>query len=723
MDLSRGFEGFDPKGKWDFKQWTNGFGTRAKYPGERIDPQEATQRYQAEYGKARDYVRGLGLPDLTPGREGALTDLTYNAGNSWANAGLGQAAKSGDWGGAKNLFLQYNRAGGQVNQALVQRRTAAAPWFDDASSTPTSSMALGGPASPQSPAPNSPAPPSGSQSMPMPDYAEQAAYQGLTPQQVATRRSMAQSLIKQGTSTEPINGGWLAAIARGLTGGIGGYEASQADQGEAEGLAASRRDLNAKLTAALTGQTSPEQLPTALMSTNNPWSTAPEAGAKMAEPILQAQTQYKMRAAVADQYGLQQGTQAWKRFVLTGAVPSPKDSYMPYSAGGGVANLETGQTIGQGAPFPEVEGGQASPAQQPQQGAPQQPQMPPQGMPPQPPAGPPQGQPIGAPQGALSPQGPSQQQPAFKPGQVIGGVPVGTRYADPTGNHIVEWNGQQWAEPGSAPTGSPPVAQSHAGLPAAGDATGINVAGAPGESQFGPMFSDESKRMANIFAKNPRAAAAIEKTPEYLKRAQYAKDSGAAIQDVEETRRGAQPLLNGIDALEKRFAQVGPKVAQLAIGPNYTPTDQEHTSWLHNTINDVTNLGSGIANGNRAMALGQDSASPSYQAARAQRYGSGNPTNPNDYDKALAANTEMQHFKKGIATMFKAMPGSGKNGATDKAQATLEEMVDAAIHAPDPETFYRITHAAKNFIRNMAQYPSLPEPQNYLPQQWQGAPR
>ncbi len=47
-------------------------------------------------------------------------------------------------------------------------------------------------------------------------------------------------------------------------------------------------------------------------------------------------------------------------------------------------------------------------------------------------------------------------------------------------------------------------------------------------------------------------------------------------------------------------------------------------------------------------------------------------------------------------------------------------MVDRAIHARDPETFYRITRDAKNFILSLGNYPQIPEPQSYIPQSWQG---
>jgi lysozyme len=126
----RGFEGYDPRAKWDYKQWTNGYGTKAQFPGETIDRDEAQKRFDAELESARGYVKNLGV-QLTPGQEAALTDLTYNAGPGWTNAGLGQAVKAGDWDAAKQRFVQYNQAGGAPHPALIKRRHQAVSWFDD----------------------------------------------------------------------------------------------------------------------------------------------------------------------------------------------------------------------------------------------------------------------------------------------------------------------------------------------------------------------------------------------------------------------------------------------------------------------------------------------------------------------------------------------------------------------------------------------------------------
>lgn len=131
VDAIRQSEGFSPQAQWDYKQHSNGYGTRAQYPGEVIDKDTAEQRYHAELAKAEAHVESV-APNAPPGVKAALTSLTYNAGPGWAQSGLGDLVRAGDWTGAAERFQQYNKAGGQVNQGLVNRRTKEAAWFNQA---------------------------------------------------------------------------------------------------------------------------------------------------------------------------------------------------------------------------------------------------------------------------------------------------------------------------------------------------------------------------------------------------------------------------------------------------------------------------------------------------------------------------------------------------------------------------------------------------------------
>ena len=113
LDAIRKFEGFTPKADWDYAQFTNGYGTKAKFAGEVIDKAEADRRFQAEIAQARAIV-DRHAPHVDEGTKAALTSLTFNAGDKWARSGLGEAIRSGDTEKARELFLQYNKAGGEV---------------------------------------------------------------------------------------------------------------------------------------------------------------------------------------------------------------------------------------------------------------------------------------------------------------------------------------------------------------------------------------------------------------------------------------------------------------------------------------------------------------------------------------------------------------------------------------------------------------------------------
>jgi len=128
LDAIKQFEGYSAEARWDYAQNTNGYGTRAKYAGEVIDKAEADRRFSGEIQKAADFVNKF-APGLDDGSKAALTSLTYNTGTAWTQSGLGQAVSSGDLDKAKSLFLQYNKAGGDVVDGLVQRRLQEVAWF------------------------------------------------------------------------------------------------------------------------------------------------------------------------------------------------------------------------------------------------------------------------------------------------------------------------------------------------------------------------------------------------------------------------------------------------------------------------------------------------------------------------------------------------------------------------------------------------------------------
>jgi len=129
IEAVKRFEGYSPKPYWDYKQYTSGYGTRATSPGEMINKSTAEQRLQSELQNARGYVDRVN-PNAPPGVKDALTSLTFNSGSKWTQSGLGDSIRAGDWTGAREKLLQYNKAGGQTLPGLAQRRQQEASWFN-----------------------------------------------------------------------------------------------------------------------------------------------------------------------------------------------------------------------------------------------------------------------------------------------------------------------------------------------------------------------------------------------------------------------------------------------------------------------------------------------------------------------------------------------------------------------------------------------------------------
>jgi lysozyme len=155
LDAIKGFEGYSPNASWDYKQYSSGYGTKAQPGDEKLSPDERKavydQRFQDEIGKAAAHVDSV-APNAPPGVRAALISLTYNAGTGWSQSGLGDAVRSGDWNAARDKFLQYNKAGGEVNPGLVARRQKEASWFGQGTPASTQVAAAPGAQPAQAPA-------------------------------------------------------------------------------------------------------------------------------------------------------------------------------------------------------------------------------------------------------------------------------------------------------------------------------------------------------------------------------------------------------------------------------------------------------------------------------------------------------------------------------------------------------------------------------------------
>jgi lysozyme len=128
IDAIKRFEGYQRDAKWDYKQYSVGYGSKARYPGEKLSQQGAHDRLIYDLKNAADTIDSK-YPNLPAGPRAALIDLTHNAGSGWITSGLGKAVNSGDWSSAQQLLQQYNRAGGQVLPSLADRRGETASWM------------------------------------------------------------------------------------------------------------------------------------------------------------------------------------------------------------------------------------------------------------------------------------------------------------------------------------------------------------------------------------------------------------------------------------------------------------------------------------------------------------------------------------------------------------------------------------------------------------------
>ena len=128
MSMIKQFEGFTERASWDYAQYSNGYGTKARFAGEVISHAEAEKRFRSEIAHAASLVEKF-APDLDAGTKAALTSLTFNAGTKWMHDGLGRAVKSGETDEVRRIFVMYHKAGGETLPGLVARRNAEVQWI------------------------------------------------------------------------------------------------------------------------------------------------------------------------------------------------------------------------------------------------------------------------------------------------------------------------------------------------------------------------------------------------------------------------------------------------------------------------------------------------------------------------------------------------------------------------------------------------------------------
>ncbi len=118
-------EGFNPKAFWDYKQYTNGYGTKAKSESEVIDKNIAKERLKQEVKKNLEYLKKKEYyTNLNKNKKISLLSFLFNVGNGGLNnTGLDKTLR-GNYTkeSIEKEFQKWIYAGGKVLEGLVKRR-------------------------------------------------------------------------------------------------------------------------------------------------------------------------------------------------------------------------------------------------------------------------------------------------------------------------------------------------------------------------------------------------------------------------------------------------------------------------------------------------------------------------------------------------------------------------------------------------------------------------
>lgn len=119
-------EGFTPVAKWDNKQYSGGYGTKAR-PGQNFTKEEAESSLIDTAKSIEDFMYNKLKVPLSPTQRAALISFGYNLGTGEGGlSDLMPDINSGNIERAAQRMLSYNRAGGKVLAGLTQRRAEEA---------------------------------------------------------------------------------------------------------------------------------------------------------------------------------------------------------------------------------------------------------------------------------------------------------------------------------------------------------------------------------------------------------------------------------------------------------------------------------------------------------------------------------------------------------------------------------------------------------------------
>lgn len=132
IELIKSFEGCKLKAYQDsVGVWTIGYGrTTNVHKGDVITQQQADDYLLIEYKEFESKVKKLVKVPLTDNQLGALVCFAYNVGvGALSKSTLLKKLNVGDYKGAAEQFLVWNKAGGKILNGLVRRRQAEKDLF------------------------------------------------------------------------------------------------------------------------------------------------------------------------------------------------------------------------------------------------------------------------------------------------------------------------------------------------------------------------------------------------------------------------------------------------------------------------------------------------------------------------------------------------------------------------------------------------------------------
>ncbi len=127
-NLIASLEGFVSTSRWDYKQYSWGYGTAAPGPNMTITESQARAEMLTHVQSDYDYLLPLITVSLNTNQWAALLSFAYNEGKGNAD-NLVANINAQDWPALGEQWLKYVYAGGNYNAGLAARRETEWNYF------------------------------------------------------------------------------------------------------------------------------------------------------------------------------------------------------------------------------------------------------------------------------------------------------------------------------------------------------------------------------------------------------------------------------------------------------------------------------------------------------------------------------------------------------------------------------------------------------------------